>query len=62
MANTFWKAKERRILRKWFGTSRIGSTGKPNPDGMTRVKEQRKVSGKVLRIVSMILSTFFEGR
>jgi len=25
----------RRILRQWFGTSRIGSTGKPNPDGLT---------------------------
>ena len=35
MGDTFWKAKERRILRKWFGTSRIGSTGKPNPDGLT---------------------------
>ena len=35
MADRFWKAKERRILRKWFGTTRIGSTGKPTPDGKT---------------------------
>ena len=35
MANRFWKAKERRILRRWFGTTRIGSIGKPTPDGRT---------------------------
>ena len=35
MSDAFWKAKERRILRQWFGTSRIGSTGKPSPDGIT---------------------------
>jgi len=35
MGDTFWKAKERRILRQWFGTSRIGSTGRPSPDGIT---------------------------
>jgi hypothetical protein len=33
MPDTFWKAKERRILRKWFGLERIGKTGRGSPDG-----------------------------
>jgi len=32
MADKFWKAKERRILRL-FGLTRIGGTGHKNPDG-----------------------------
>jgi hypothetical protein len=35
MSDTFWKSKEREILRRWFGTSRIGATGKASPDGIT---------------------------
>ena len=35
VSDNFWKAKERRILKEWFGTSRIGSTGKLTPDGLT---------------------------
>ncbi len=33
MADKFWKAKERRVL-KWFGTNRIGGTGHPGADGI----------------------------
>ena len=33
MPDTFWKAIERRILREWFGLTRIGGTGHKNPDG-----------------------------
>jgi hypothetical protein len=35
MSDTFWKQKERRILRRWFNTCRIGNTGKRCPDGRT---------------------------
>lgn len=32
MSDKFWKAKERRILKR-FGLTRIGGTGHANPDG-----------------------------
>ena len=35
MGDKFWKARDRRILWKWFGTKRIPSTGQKAPDGMT---------------------------
>jgi hypothetical protein len=35
MGDKFWKAKERRILRQWFGCERIGATGRASPDGIT---------------------------
>ena len=35
MGDRFWKAKERRILGRWFNTTRIGSTGRSGPDGRT---------------------------
>ena len=35
MADKFWKARDRRILWKWFGTKRIPSTGHKSPDGIT---------------------------
>ena len=35
MSDAFWKAKERRILREFFGCERIGATGKRSPDGRT---------------------------
>lgn len=31
--DTFWKQKERRVLREWFGLERIGGTGRACPDG-----------------------------
>jgi hypothetical protein len=35
MSDTFWKQKERRVLREYFGCKRIGATGRASPDGIT---------------------------
>lgn len=35
MPDTFWKSKERRVLREFFGCERIGAIGRASPDGRT---------------------------